>query len=155
MGVIRKYENRRLYDTESSRYVNLDELAARVRGGGEFTVEDAKTGRDLTREILFQIILESPGGPDLLPVGMLRRIIRATGEDPLQKMVRQNLGVGMDVLHGQMDQLEAQFSRIFAAQKPPPPPPATEPEPPPDAEAPDELSALRAKLAELEGRLKK
>lgn len=155
MGVTRQYETRRLYDTESSRYVNLDELAARVRAGGEFTVEDAKTGRDLTREILFQIILESPGGPELLPVGMLRRIIRATGEDPLQKMVRQNLGVGMDVLHGQMDQLEAQFTRIFAAQKAPPPPPAAEPEPPPEAEPPDELAALRAKLSELEGRLKK
>lgn len=157
MATIRKYENRRLYDTEASRYVNLEELAQRVRAGTDFSVEDAKTGRDLTREILLQILLESPGGPELLPVGMLRRVIRATGSDPVQVMVRQNLGVALEVLHNQLDQLEGQWTRVFFPSKPAATPAAPAPaEPPPEPPPPaDEMSELRSRLADLEKRLKK
>lgn len=166
MPTIKKYENRRLYDTEASRYVNLDEVAAMVRRGDEVTVVDAKSGRDLTREILLQIVLELQGGVELLPVPMLRRIIRATGDDPLQRVLRQQMALGLDLLHNQLDQVERQFARFYT---PPPPPPVytvQEPPPPaygggprsgdaPTASAEDDLDALRRRLSELEARLKR
>ena len=76
---IRKYENRRLYDTSASRYINLDDLAAMVRNGTEIKVVDAKSGEDLTRVTLTQIIVEEakdqPGG---LPLELLRQLIMAS-----------------------------------------------------------------------------
>ncbi len=73
---IRKYANRRLYNTASSSYVTLADLAQLVRDGVEFTVEDAKSGEDLTRATLTQIIVdEEQSGANLLPVSLLRRII--------------------------------------------------------------------------------
>lgn len=167
MPTIKKYENRRLYDTEASRYVNLDEVAAMVRRGDEVTVVDAKSGRDLTREVLLQIVLELQGGAELLPVPMLRRIIRATGDDPLQRVLRQQLALGLDLLHAQLDQVERQFARYYAP--PPPSPVHTAQEPPPPAyeagpraggdgpkpAADDDMDALRRRLSELEARLKR
>lgn len=77
--VIKKYENRRLYDTSASRYINLDDIARMVRNGKEVRVVDAKSGEDLTRTTLTQIIVEDskeqPGG---LPVELLRQLIVAT-----------------------------------------------------------------------------
>lgn len=76
---IKKYSNRRMYDTESSRYVNLEEVAALVRGGQEIQVLDAKTGEDLTRHVLTQIIVEEsrePGGGP--PLDFLRDLVRST-----------------------------------------------------------------------------
>jgi len=77
--VIRKYENRRLYDTSRSRYVNLDALAALIREGADVQVVDAKTGEDLTRVILTQIITEdAKDQPTGLPLELLRQLIVAS-----------------------------------------------------------------------------
>lgn len=79
--IIKKYENRRLYDTEYSRYVNLDEVARMVRDGRDLRVVDAVTGEDLTRLILTQIMMEDARGPDsVFPLDMLRQMIVASGK---------------------------------------------------------------------------
>jgi polyhydroxyalkanoate synthesis repressor PhaR len=77
--VIKKYANRRLYDTSSGRYVNLEDLATRIRKGEEIQVVDAKSGEDLTRVILTQIIVEdAKGQPTGLPLELLRQLIIAS-----------------------------------------------------------------------------
>src|SRR5579862_9183239 len=79
--VIKKYGNRRLYDTASSRYVNLDDLAAHIRAGRDLQVVDAKTGKDLTRVTLTQIITEdAKDKPTGLPLELLRQLIVASDE---------------------------------------------------------------------------
>jgi len=79
--IIRKYENRRLYDTSKSRYVNLDEVARMVRDGVDIQVIDAANGEDLTRLILTQIIVEEAKEPDsTLPLDMLRQMVIASGK---------------------------------------------------------------------------
>ncbi len=79
--VIRKYENRRLYDTSRSKYINLEEIARLVRNGKDVRVIDAKTGDDLTRVILTQIIVEdAKEQPAGLPLELLRQLIMATDE---------------------------------------------------------------------------
>lgn len=80
--IIKKYGNRRLYDTGDSRYVTLDELSAKVRGGTDVRVVDAKTGKDLTQVTLTQIIVEGRGVAELLPVPLLLQLIRL-GDDAL------------------------------------------------------------------------
>lgn len=81
MVIIKKYSNRRLYDTDLSRYITLEELAERVRSGDDIRVIDAKSGRDLTQPTLAQIILESRGANKLLPTPLLARLIRMQDED--------------------------------------------------------------------------
>ncbi|MCA1654234.1 MAG: polyhydroxyalkanoate synthesis repressor PhaR, partial [Sphingomonadales bacterium] len=77
---IKKYANRRLYDTESSTYITLDRLAAMIREGREFEVVDAKTGDDITHQVLTQIIVdEEARGSTLLPVNFLRELIGMYG----------------------------------------------------------------------------
>lgn len=79
---IKKYPNRRLYDTDSSRYVTLGHVAQMVKDGRDFVVLDAKTGEDLTRSVLTQIIVEQEGrGPSLLSTGFLRQIIGLYGDN--------------------------------------------------------------------------
>src|SRR5580698_7825129 len=75
--VVKKYANRRLYNTESSSYITLDNLADMVRQGRDFVVYDAKTGEDITRSVLTQIIIEEEGkqGQNLLPTAFLRQLI--------------------------------------------------------------------------------
>src|SRR5688500_20182176 len=80
MVTIKKYGNRRLYDTDQSRYVTLEELADTVREGGDVRVVDAKTGEDLTQATLAQMILESRGASKLLPIPFLVQLIRM-GDD--------------------------------------------------------------------------
>jgi polyhydroxyalkanoate synthesis repressor PhaR len=78
--LIKKYSNRRLYDTIDSRYITLEELTHKVRKGADVTVQDAQTGADLTQQTLTQIILESRGGARLLPVPLLLQLIRMGDE---------------------------------------------------------------------------
>jgi len=78
--VVKKYGNRRLYDTEESRYVTLEELAGKVRAGADVRVLDAKSGEDLTQPTLAQIILESRGAARRLPVSLLTQLIRMDDE---------------------------------------------------------------------------
>ena len=93
---IKKYANRRLYDTESSTYITLDRLAAMVREGREFEVVDAKTGEDITRGVLTQIIVdEEARGSTMLPINFLKQIIGLYGNS-MQGMVPQYLEAAMD-----------------------------------------------------------
>ncbi len=160
MVVIKKYSNRRLYDTSRSRYLNIQELAEIVREGSEVKVLDASTGDDLTQPVLLQVLIEVGG--DVLPSSMLHRIIRASGEDPWQKALRQQIATGMKLMAAQMDHVE----KVFFKGKSAPPPAADPPQEPPDTaedetppspaapEAGEELDELRARLAALEARLK-
>lgn len=143
---IKKYPNRRLYDTSRSRYVNLDELAAMIRGGDDVRITDSDTGEDRTREVLLQIVLDVLEGGEVVPTGMLRRIIRSSGADPVHVLLRQQIRAALDVLSAQMDQVEALF-RVASPPRPPTPP-AKEPEP-----VDPELDAMRQKLDALERRL--
>ena len=93
---IKKYANRRLYDTESSAYITLDRLALMIREGREFEVVDAKTGEDITRQVLTQIIVdEESRGATMLPVNFLKQLIGLYGNS-MQGMVPQYLEAAMD-----------------------------------------------------------
>jgi polyhydroxyalkanoate synthesis repressor PhaR len=95
---IKKYANRRLYDTESSSYITLDRLAEMVREGREFEVVDAKTGEDITRQVLTQIIVdEESRGSTMLPVNFLKQLIGLYGNS-MQAVVPQYLEAAMDAL---------------------------------------------------------
>jgi polyhydroxyalkanoate synthesis repressor PhaR len=94
--VIKKYANRRLYNTQTSSYVTLDHLAAMVKEGTEFEVQDARTGDDITRSVLTQIIFEEEAkGQSLLPIKFLRQLIRFYG-DSLQSFVPGYLDMSME-----------------------------------------------------------
>ncbi|MBT3221866.1 MAG: hypothetical protein HN348_22555, partial [Proteobacteria bacterium] len=143
MVTIKKYPNRRLYDTSRSKYINMEELTALVRANVDIHVVDAKSGEDLTREVLLQVVLEVLKGADFFPTGMLRRLIRATGDTPAQKMLRQQLSTGLQLMSSQLDRWEAMFG---VSTPTPPPEPSTPPEPA-SAEEPsdsDDLAELRA-----------
>src|SRR5271155_3271661 len=94
--VIKKYANRRLYNTQTSSYVTLDHLALMVKEGTEFEVQDARTGDDITRSVLTQIIFEEEAkGQNLLPIKFLRQLIRFYG-DSLQTFVPGYLDMSME-----------------------------------------------------------
>ena len=94
--VIKKYANRRLYNTETSSYITLDLLSQMTREGREFVVVDAKTGEDITHNVLTQIIMEEEQrGKNMLPVNFLRQLIAMYG-DSMQSMVPQYLEASMD-----------------------------------------------------------
>lgn len=93
--VIKKYANRRLYDTDTSAYITLEDLCERVKRGSEFVVLDAKTGQDLTRQVLTQIIFEQETkGSQLLPTEFLRSVIRFY-DNKLQHVLQQYLNASM------------------------------------------------------------
>ncbi|MBM3525078.1 MAG: polyhydroxyalkanoate synthesis repressor PhaR [Alphaproteobacteria bacterium] len=102
---IKKYANRRLYNTASSSYVTLDDLARMVKERTEFVVHDAKTGEDITRSVLTQIIVEeeSKGGQNLLPIGFLRQLIGFYG-DNLQSLVPRYLEASMQMFARNQEQ---------------------------------------------------
>jgi polyhydroxyalkanoate synthesis repressor PhaR len=94
--IIKKYANRRLYNTQTSSYVTLDHLAQMVKEGTEFEVRDARTGEEITRSVLTQIIFEEEAkGQNLLPIQFLRRLIRFYG-DSLQAFVPGYLDMTME-----------------------------------------------------------
>mgnify|MGYP001122397567 CR=1 FL=1 len=96
VAVVKKYANRRLYNTASSSYVTLDELCQMVRDGQEFLVYDAKTGDDITRSVLTQIILEEDTkGRNLMPIGFMRQLI-GLYDDNLNTVVPRYLEVSME-----------------------------------------------------------
>lgn len=155
--IIKKYGNRRLYDTTGSRYVNLDDIAALVREGKEVRVEDATTGRDLTRVTLTQIITEdAKERPTGLPLELLRELIVASDQarqefimwylksafdtyQAVQSAVQQRIGNVQSALLSPVESVK----RLLGASHPGP------------AEEKEELRALRLRVAELEARLKK
>jgi polyhydroxyalkanoate synthesis repressor PhaR len=108
---IKKYANRRLYDTESSAYITLDRLAAMVREGREFEVVDAKTGEDITRQVLTQIIVdeEARGGETMLPINFLKQLIGLYGNS-MQNIVPQYLEAAMDAFQRNQSAVRDAFS---------------------------------------------
>jgi polyhydroxyalkanoate synthesis repressor PhaR len=105
--VVKKYANRRLYNTESSSYITLDNLAEMVRQGRDFVVYDAKTGEDITRSVLTQIIVEEEGkGRALLPTAFLRQLIGFYG-DQMQSLVPKFLEQAMGAFAQQQDQVRS------------------------------------------------
>jgi len=113
--IIKKYANRRLYDTSASRYVTLDHLRELVRDNTDFKVVDAKSGEDLTRSVLAQIIFEEESkGANLLPVEFLRQLIGFYG-DSMQAFVPGYLRLSMDNLAKQQDALRARMSEAMGS----------------------------------------
>ena len=109
-ATIKKYANRRLYDTESSTYITLDRLADLIREGREFEVVDAKTGEDITRHVLTQIIVdEEARGSTMLPVNFLRQLIGLYGNS-MQGMVPQYLEAAMDAFQRNQSAVRDAFS---------------------------------------------
>jgi polyhydroxyalkanoate synthesis repressor PhaR len=112
---IKKYANRRLYNTGTSTYVTLEDLAAMVKDGEDFLVYDAKTGDDITRSVLAQIIFEqeNKAGQNLLPTTFLRQLIRFYG-DSMQMVVPKYLEQSIDMLTREQEKFRKQLSSTFS-----------------------------------------
>jgi len=181
---IKKYANRRLYNTGTSTYVTLEDLAAMVKQGEDFLVFDAKTGDDITRSVLAQIIFEqeNKAGQNLLPTTFLRQLIRFYG-DSMQMVVPKYLEQSIDMLTREQEKFRKQmsstfsgtpfapleehvrrnmelFERTFSMFKPFVPPrggtAAPEPEKTPDASnAGDNIEDLRRQMKEMQDRLER
>lgn len=153
--VIKKYGNRRLYDTYGSRYVNLEDIASLVRNGKDVQVLDARTGEDLTRVILTQIILEdAKGQPSGLPLELLRQLVLATdrvGRDFLMSYLKS----AFEAYHKVHNSVQSTLSEVQAAAFSPIQTVKnfmqrdTQDKP----QAGTELEQLRNRLAELEARI--
>jgi polyhydroxyalkanoate synthesis repressor PhaR len=114
---IKKYANRRLYNTGTSTYVTLEDLATMVKDGDDFVVFDAKTGEDITRAVLAQIIFEQEnkeGGQNLLPINFLRQLIRFYG-DSMQMLVPRYLEVSLESLTREQEKFRNQMAQAFGA----------------------------------------
>src|SRR5579872_5703121 len=111
---IKKYANRRLYNTGTSTYVTLEDLAAMVKSGEDFVVYDAKTGEDITRSVLTQIIFEQENkeGQNLLPIAFLRQLIRFYG-DSMQMLVPRYLEVSIESLTREQEKFRYQMAQAF------------------------------------------
>lgn len=157
--LIKKYGNRRLYDTVGSRYVNLEDIARFIREGSDVRVVDAETGLDLTRVVLTQIITEdAKDKPTGLPLELLRQLIIASDE-VRQEFVMWYLKSAFDTYKKVQDGLQNRLTDVQSAILSPVDmmkrflvPPAT---PPPTTEAESEIDVLRQRVAELEARLRK
>jgi polyhydroxyalkanoate synthesis repressor PhaR len=114
--IIKKYANRRLYNTETSSYVTLEDLGEMVRSERDFLVYDAKTGEDLTHSVLTQIIVEEEGksGSNLLPIGFLRQLIRFYGHS-IEQLVPKYLEFSLTILTRQQEEYRKQFTDAFGA----------------------------------------
>lgn len=185
MLVIKKYSNRRLYDTADSRYITLEELAARVRAGHDVQVRDAKTNEDLTQATLAQVIFESRGGSRLLPISLLNQLIRL-GDDALADFFGRWVSFALETYLGARQSAQAAaslnpltamlsgaspFARMWSgwteptrpaapawpeAQRPAPePPPTAAPATPAASTAKAEVAALRRELEDLKKSLRR
>ena len=168
--IIKKYANRRLYNTHSSSYITLEDLAQMTRGGVDFQVLDAKTGADITHSILTQIIMEEEAnGEHMLPVSFLRELIAMYGNS-MQAMMPSYLEASMENFRANQTKLQEAFQASMgpegfrkmaetnmamfqAATKAfMPGVAATETEP---AKNSDDLDALKAQMAEMQKKLDK
>jgi polyhydroxyalkanoate synthesis repressor PhaR len=157
--LIKKYGNRRLYDTQASRYVNLDDIAAMIREGKPVQVVDAKTREDLTRVILTQIITEdAKDKPTGLPLELLRQLIVAS-DQTRQEFIMWYLKSAFDTYQTVQDSVQSRLGEMQSALLSPVESVkrllggASEKQTPKEDES--ELTALRERLAELEGRMKR
>jgi polyhydroxyalkanoate synthesis repressor PhaR len=114
--IIKKYANRRLYNTGTSTYVTLEDLAAMVKAGEDFVVYDAKTGDDITRSVLTQIIFEQENkeGQNLLPITFLRQLIRFYG-DSMQMLVPRYLEASIGSLTEHQQKFRDQMAQAFGS----------------------------------------
>jgi polyhydroxyalkanoate synthesis repressor PhaR len=113
--VVKKYANRRLYNTESSSYITLDNLAEMIRKGRDFVVYDAKSGDDITRGVLAQIIVEEEGkGRAMLPTGFLRHLIGFYG-DSMQNLVPRYLEQAMAAFAQQQQQMRSAMQQTMGS----------------------------------------
>ena len=177
MVIVKKYGNRRLYDTEASRYVTLEELAEKVRGGTDVRVVDAKTGEDLTQVTLMQIIVESRRAAHLISAPLLTQLVRM-GDDALAEFFGRYVTWALEVylttkqsaralgplnpfpLFGQ-NPLLRMFSGVSpwgeppqAQQLPPPREPQFVDTPPPPPPPQNEMAELRRQVEELRSSLR-
>jgi polyhydroxyalkanoate synthesis repressor PhaR len=115
--IIKKYANRRLYNTQTSSYVTLEHLCDMVKEGVEFEVRDARTGEDITRQVLAQIIFEeeNKGGQHLLPIQFLRQLIRFYG-DSLQAFVPTYLELSMESFTKNQQEMREKFAEAFGGK---------------------------------------
>ena len=167
--IIKKYANRRLYNTQSSSYITLDHLAKMTRENIEFRVLDAKTGTDITHQILTQIIMdEEASGEQMLPVNFLRQLIGLYGNS-VQGMVPQFLEASMEHFHANQLKLRKAFEEslevnplariaqqnmaIFQAAASAFVPHAEAAAEKPAGESGDELASLREQMAEMQRKL--
>ena len=112
--IVKKYANRRLYNTETSSYITLDHLAGMIRAGRDFKVVDAKTDEDITHNVLTQIIMEEESrGETMLPVNFLRQLISMYG-DSMQAMVPGYLEASMDSFRRNQEQFKSAVEGAFA-----------------------------------------
>lgn len=112
--IVKKYANRRLYNTETSSYITLDHLAAMIRAGRDFKVVDAKTDEDITHNVLTQIIMEEESrGETMLPVNFLRQLISMYG-DSMQAVVPGYLEASMDSFRRNQEQFKSAVEGAFA-----------------------------------------
>src|ERR1700726_1111287 len=111
---IKKYANRRLYNTGTSTYVTLEDLATLVKAGEDFVVFDAKSGEEITRSVLAQIIFEQENkeGQNLLPIAFLRQLIRFYG-DSMQMLVPRYLEVSIESLTREQEKFRHQLAQAF------------------------------------------
>jgi polyhydroxyalkanoate synthesis repressor PhaR len=179
--VIKKYANRRLYHTGTSTYVTLEDLAGMVRKGEDFVVYDAKSGEEITRSVLAQIIFEQENkeGPNLLPVTVLRQLIRFYG-DSMQALVPSYLEFSMNNLSQEQQKLREQMAQAFGPSAfqameeqvrknmgffteamrmfspfPQSPPGAPESRPAAKGEGADDLDSLKQQMADMQAKLDK
>ena len=154
--LIKKYPNRRLYNPSSRTYVNLNDLAALIRQGEEIQVVDAKTGEDLTRVVLTQIIVEdAKDAPTGLPLELLRQLIRASDRAG-QEFIMWYLKSAFDTYEKVQDTVQNRLKDVRSAALSPLNLVKSLLTPPtPDPPAEDELERLRRRVAELEQRQQK
>jgi polyhydroxyalkanoate synthesis repressor PhaR len=176
--LIKKYSNRRLYDTRDSRYITLVELAVMIRDGADVRVVDAKTSEDLTQSTLVQIILDGRGGAQMLPVDLLTQMVRME-EDALGEFLGRYMAYALDLYNQAKQGMQAftpltgfganpliqaanSMARMWGGPQPPSGPVAASP---PEADEPDEpvvaapqprsadIDALRRQVEELRSTL--
>jgi polyhydroxyalkanoate synthesis repressor PhaR len=157
--LIKKYGNRRLYDTAGSRYVNLDDIAALIRQGKDVKVVDAKSGKDLSRVTLTQIITEdAKEKPTGLPLELLRQLIIASDE-VRQEFIMWYLKSAFDAYQKVQDAVQNRLSEVQSAILSPVDMMkrflGAQTTQPPRAQSEAEIDALRKRVAELEARLKR
>src|SRR5690349_20401642 len=171
--IIKKYANRRLYNTQSSSYITLDDLSRMTREGIDFQVLDAKTGADITHQILTQIIMEEEAhGEQMLPISFLRQLISMYGNS-MQALMPHYLEATMDNFRANQRKLQETWQASMgpdalakmaetnmamfkaAASAFMPGGAAAEPAPPPSpaSSASDDLDALRAQMAAMQRKL--
>lgn len=167
--IIKKYANRRLYNTRSSSYITLENLAQMTREGVEFTVLDAKSGADITHQILTQIIMEEEAsGEQMLPVSFLRQLISMYGNS-MQALIPHYLEASMDNFRANQAKLHKAFEEslgnnplarlaqqnmeMFKAAAAAFMPGAEQQEEKEAEKSQDELAALREQMAEMQKKL--